>query len=73
MLLLLVAIVFRLLAIGFFVVQTPTLITAQHFWGRSLRLLSGGGRSALYGDAPVARSMGCAKSLFPLPQKNQRL
>jgi len=45
-------------------------VKAQHFWGRSLRLLYGGGRSALYGGAPVGRFMGCAESflvsvLFP--------
>ena len=35
-------------------------------WGRSLRLLYGGGRSALYGVAPVGRSMGCAFALSTL-------
>ena len=44
------------------VFRTPDLVKAQHFWGRSLRLLYGGGRSALYGGAPVGRFMGCAES-----------
>ena len=47
---------------SFLVFRTLKLVKAQHFWGRSLRLLYGGGRSALYGGAPVGRFMGCAES-----------
>ena len=38
----------------------PPLSRRNDFWGRSLRLLYGDGRSALSGGAPVGRFMGCA-------------
>ena len=40
----------------------PPLSRRNDFWGRSLRLLYGGGRSALSRGAPVGRFMGCAVS-----------